>query len=291
MSHRRRWRRRPPRWARGPRGRGPLRRAQDDRLAGGVAAGLAARTGFDVTIIRIVIVVATVLSGGFVALLYVLAWLMLPAAGADSNIASKAMTDRRGLTQAAGLASLLVVVLPLVAVLHLGWLGSFAWPVLLGSAGLVLIWRNSPEDEQAVMRRLAEPLLGLTAGRRKRGLVLRILIALILAAAGAATLQSAHEKVSLLQPLVGVLLVISAFTVLLGQWWLRIARDLVFERAARIRAEERADIATRVHDSVLQTLALIQRRADDPQRVVWLARMQERELRSWLFEGLSLIHI
>jgi signal transduction histidine kinase len=157
--------------------------------------------------------------------------------------------------------------------------------VLLGSAGLLLIWRNSPEDEQAVMRRLFEPLLGLTAGRRKRGLVLRILIALILAAAGAALLGSAHEKVSLLQPLVGVLLVISAFTVLLGQWWLRIARDLVFERAARIRAEERADIATRVHDSVLQTLALIQRRADQPQQVIQLARAQERELRSWLFDG------
>jgi signal transduction histidine kinase len=73
--------------------------------------------------------------------------------------------------------------------------------------------------------------------------------------------------------------------VLLGPWWLRIARDLVVERQARIRAEERADIATRVHDSVLQTLALIQRRADQPQQVIALARAQERELRSWLFDG------
>ena len=81
------------------------------------------------------------------------------------------------------------------------------------------------------------------------------------------------------------MLVIAGIVLLLGPWWLRIARDLVVERQARIRAEERTDIAARVHDSVLQTLALIQRRADDPQKVVQLARMQERELRTWLFEG------
>ena len=81
------------------------------------------------------------------------------------------------------------------------------------------------------------------------------------------------------------MLVIAGLALLLGPWWLRIARDLVLERQARVRAEERADMAARVHDSVLQTLALIQRRADDPQKVVQLARLQERELRSWLFEG------
>jgi len=80
-------------------------------------------------------------------------------------------------------------------------------------------------------------------------------------------------------------LVIAGLVLLLGPWWLRIARDLVLERQAKVRAQERLDIASRIHDSVLQTLALIQRRADDPQKVVWLARMQERELRSWLFEG------
>ena len=66
---------------------------------------------------------------------------------------------------------------------------------------------------------------------------------------------------------------------------MRTGLRLVLERQARVRAEERADIAARVHDSVLQTLALIQRRADDPQKVIQLARLQERELRSWLFEG------
>src|SRR6202044_806392 len=98
-------------------------------------------------------------------------------------------------------------------------------------------------------------------------------------------LFSLHAGTQLLKPLGAFLLVAAALVLLLGPWWLRIARDLMVERDARERAEERADIAARVHDSVLQTLALIQRRAEDPQAVVQLARLQERELRSWLFEG------
>ena len=73
--------------------------------------------------------------------------------------------------------------------------------------------------------------------------------------------------------------------VVFGPWWLSLVRDLMAERQARALAEERAQMAAHVHDSVLQTLALIQRSADDPQHVVRLARAQERELRSWLFEG------
>jgi signal transduction histidine kinase len=254
-------------------------------MAGGVAAGLSARTGFSVIIIRIALVVGTLWSGGLVALFYLLAWLLVPAQGAESNIASKALTDKRGLALAVGIVSLLIVELPLAALFHLGWLESYGWSVVIGTAGLVLIWRNAAEDEQAAMRRLTDPLLGLATGQRRRGLLLRILLALILAGGGIGALQSAHESVKLLQPLAGLLLVISAIAVLLGPWWLRIARDLVVERAARIRAEERADMAARVHDSVLQTLALIQRRADQPQQVIQLARAQERELRSWLFDG------
>jgi signal transduction histidine kinase len=250
-----------------------------------VAAGLSVRTGFSVMIIRIALVVGTLWSGGLVALFYLLAWLLVPAQGAESNIASKALTDKRGLALAVGIVSLLIVELPLAALFHLGWVESYGWSVVIGTAGLVLIWRNAPEDEQAVMRRLTDPLLGLATGQRRRGLLLRILLALVLAGGGIGALQSAHESVKLLQPLAGLLLVISAIAVLLGPWWLRIARDLVVERAARIRAEERADMASRVHDSVLQTLALIQHRADQPQQVIQLARAQERELRSWLFDG------
>jgi signal transduction histidine kinase len=104
---------------------------------------------------------------------------------------------------------------------------------------------------------------------------------------GASSLASEHESLALLRPLGGALLVIAGIVLLLGPWWVRLGRDLVLERQARVRAEERADIAARIHDSVLQTLALIQRRADDPAKVVQLARLQERELRAWLFEGRS----
>jgi signal transduction histidine kinase len=160
-----------------------------------------------------------------------------------------------------------------------------AWPLVISVAGLVLIWRNSTEDERATLRRLTEPLLGLTAGKRGSRTALRLAVAGLLLVAGLGTLLSAHESISVLRPLGGVALVIAAFVVVLGPWWLRIARDLVIERQARIRAEERADMASRVHDSVLQTLALIQKHAGEPQRVVQLARAQERELRAWLFDG------
>jgi len=106
----------------------------------------------------------------------------------------------------------------------------------------------------------------------------------VLLVTGVSILASVHGSLNL-WPLVGVALVIAAIAVVLGPWWLRIARDLVDERRARIRAEERADMAARVHDSVLQTLAMIQRRADQPQQVIQLARAQERELRAWLFDG------
>jgi signal transduction histidine kinase len=250
-----------------------------------VAGGVAAKTGFDVTTVRLAFVVAAVLSSGLGAAVYVVAWLLLPRKDVEGSIASKAMADRRGITLAAGAGSLLIVVLLLASVFGFGWLASLAWPLVIGAAGLVLIWRNAPQDEQEAMRRLTEPLQGLTAGGKRPGIALRLPVALALIIAGVVALQSAHENIKLLQPLGGVALVIAGIAVILGPWWLRIARDLVVERQARVRAEERADMASRVHDSVLQTLALIQRSAGDPHKVVQLARAQERELRSWLFDG------
>jgi signal transduction histidine kinase len=274
-------------WIRHPPGTGPLRRSSEDRLAGGVAAGLAARTGLDVNLVRTGFVVAALFSL-FGAAVYVVAWLLIPTAGADGNIAGKALTDRRGIALAAGLASALVVVLVIASALHANWLNTLAWPLVICVAGITLIWRNAPPDEQVVLRRLADPLLGLAQGRgssSRRRTVARIVIAALALGLGLIWLLSGSPDQSALRLIAGVILVVAAIAILLGPWWLRIARDLVVERQARIRAEERADMAARLHDSVLQTLALIQRRAEHPQQVIQLARAQERELRTWLFDG------
>jgi signal transduction histidine kinase len=90
-------------------------------------------------------------------------------------------------------------------------------------------------------------------------------------------LQAATRGLLALTAAVGGLALIT------GPWWWRLARELTDERRARIRAQERAELAAHVHDSVLQTLALIQGKANQPREVQRLARAQERELRSWLF--------
>ena len=232
-------------------------------------------------VIRLLFVLAALLSVGVPA--YVIAWLLVPMVGEDSSIGSKALTDRRGLALAAGLGSLLVVVLVIASVLGAGWLGNLAWPLVIGVAGVALIWRNASADEQMTLRRLAEPLLGWTGQGKRSATVLRASAAAVLLISGLAILLAGHYGAQLLRPLGGLILVVAAIVLILGPWWLRIARDLVSERRARVRAEERAEMASRVHDSVLQTLALIQRNADQPAQVVKLARAQERELRSWLF--------
>ena len=266
------------------RGCGPLRRAREGRLIGGVAVALANRTGIDVTLVRIALVVASVLTSGFVLAGYVLAWLLLPLEGEETNIASKAITDGRGIALAAGLATVLAMLLIIGTVVASGWFSSLGWPLLISLVGLVLIWRNAPPDEQERLQRLAEPLIGQVGSGGWRRVIARACIAVALMVGGLVALFGGHPSHEL-RPLGGEGLVIVAFVVAFGPWWLRLARDLVIERQARARAEERADMASRVHDSVLQTLALIQRRAEDPQRVVQLARAQERELRSWLFDG------
>ncbi len=261
-------------------------------MAGGLAEALSARTGFDVTIVRVVLVVAALVSYGICAAAYVVAWLLVPASGAQSSIGSKAMADKRGIGLAAGVASLLAVAWAIASVLHATWLTSLAVPTIVCAAGLVLIWRNAPPDEQELMRELADPLFGQTASGRKTHPIRRAVLAVVLVAVGMGVLVSDRRPYALtpsglVRPVAGIVLLIAGIAVGLGPWWVRIAKDLVAERQARIRAEERADMASRVHDSVLQTLALIQRRAADPQQVVQLARAQERELRAWLFDGLA----
>jgi signal transduction histidine kinase len=269
---------------RGPGSRLPLRREREGRLLGGVMAGLSTKTGVDVTALRVGLVVLTLLSTGLGAAAYVLAWLLLPITGDSANIASRAVTDRRGIGIVALIASMLGVLLVVASVLDAGWLNAVAWPLIITVCGMVLIWRNADPDEQAVLHRLAGPVFTPKTTGAKERLWLRVLITVVLIGLGLSVLVTGRHDTDLLPPLGGILLILAGTAVALGPWWLRIARDLVAERQARIRAEERADMAARVHDSVLQTLALIQRRAAEPQQVIQLARSQERELRAWLFD-------
>lgn len=272
-------------WRR-PHHRGPLRRSSDAKLLGGVAEGLSKRTGIDVTIVRVGLVLFGLASGTGVAA-YLLAWLFLPVEGENGNIAQKALEDRRGLALAIAFLPALVVVLVVGAAVGAGWLDSMAWPAFVSAAGLVLVWRNAPEDEHAALERVLRPVFQFAVPQNHSfaRISVRAVLGLALLAGGLVALLLGHPSHLLLRSLGGVVLLIAAFVVIFGPWWLGVARDLVVERQARVLAEERANMATRVHDSVLQTLALIQRRADNPQQVAQLARAQERELRSWLFNG------
>lgn len=271
-----------PFW-RAPRRARSLRRATEGRIVGGVAEGISRRFGIEVTIVRIAFVLACLASFGLP--LYTMCWLLIPNDEGEPSIAVKAIGDRRGIALVLALVPLLVAGLLLASALRAGWLSSFIWPAFFGLGVLVLIFRNAPAAEQAVLRSIVGPVVAVGMPTRSRTQVLLWASAGAACVAGGLVLLLHHHTRAVLWPIGGVLLVLAGVVVIFGPWWLRIARDLVLERQARARAEERADMAARVHDSVLQTLALIQRQADEPARVVALARAQERELRSWLFEG------
>jgi signal transduction histidine kinase len=265
-----------------------LRRTPDNRVLGGVCGAVSQATGIDAMWVRIGFVLLAIGSGVMV-FVYAMAWLLIPMEGQDSNIYSRAINDRRGIrTVAAILIPLLIAVQFITSSLHVPFVGFLGWPTFLAVGVVVLIWRNADGYEKAFIDSDVVPLVGAdTHGRGRRWLIARVVAGVLIGAAGIVLLVEGHTTVAALRPVGGAALVIGASVIVFGPWWLSLVRDLIAERQARALAEERAQMAAHVHDSVLQTLALIQRSSDDPQHVVRLARAQERELRAWLFEGRS----
>jgi signal transduction histidine kinase len=263
-----------------------LRRSPDNRVLGGVCGAVSSATGIDAMWVRIGFVLLSICSGVMV-FVYAMAWLLIPMEGESSNIYSRAVNDRRGIRLiAAILIPLLIAVQLITSALHLGFVGFIGWPTFLAVGVVILIWRNANESEKAFIDHDVVPLLGAdTHGEGRRWLMARLVLGVLVGVGGIVLLVEGHTTVAALRPVGGAALVVAASVIIFGPWWLSLVRDLIAERQARALAEERAQMAAHVHDSVLQTLALIQRSSDDPQNVVRLARAQERELRAWLFEG------
>jgi signal transduction histidine kinase len=168
--------------------------------------------------------------------------------------------------------------------LGLGLAGAVIWPLVLGVCGMALVWRPTVDGAQhAATRRRVSP----REHQRRSGKLdaPRLVVGgLLVAFASASLLHMLGVLHSLGAALGAVAIIALMLSLLFGPWFMRMGRSLSFERAARIRGQERAELAAHLHDSVLQTLALIQKRAADPSVVAGLARRQERELRRWLLE-------
>ena len=242
-------------------------RSRTDRVIAGVCGGVGARLGIDATIVRIAFVALALAWVGVP--LYLVGWILLPQAAAPTDgmePAGAALPARTAARRAAGMA--LIVAGTALLVRHLGVAlpDTVIWPALCVAFGLgIVVWR-------------VQPAAGLD-----RTVAVRIAAGTILLALGIGVIAAANLSLSAVRD--GLLsggLVLGGLALILGPWVAVLVRDRRDERQRRIRADERAEVAAHLHDSVLQTLALVQR-SDDPGHMAALARRQERELRGWLY--------
>lgn len=257
--------RKAPAVARTPDGIVKLTRDPGNAILAGVAGGIAYHLRVPVIWVRAAFVLLAVLGGAGV-LGYALLWIFVPQrAHSMSTLRSKEKW------QAIGLAVVGVALGIGAAVSKLdGVTGWVLGPLGVVAVGAAFIWREAD-------------------GRRRRvragmGTWWRIGIGIALVVGGLVVYAVARvDAGSGGSALAAVLLTVVGLGVITVPWWMRLVRALGEERRERAIAAERADIAAHLHDSVLQTLALIQRQAADPREVTRLARGQERELRTWLY--------
>jgi signal transduction histidine kinase len=268
-----------------------MRRDRAAGWLGGVCAGIARRYGIDPALVRVVFVVATA-AGGFGIFLYALLWLVIPAG--ETQRRRRLPTGRGAIEVAAGTGLLLMSVLLGFRELGIWFSDAVVWPLVLIASGGALIWRGSataaPAPEEAatapLVRRDAEDRAAAAPQVRRAAAAMSrtgVGIALVIAA-GFVFLQATGALSAARDVILAVIAVVVVLGVIFAPWIVRLVRSLTEERAQRIRSQERAEMAAHLHDSVLQTLALVQRRSTDPQEVAALARRQERELRAWLAE-------
>lgn len=264
-----------------------LYRSADGRMLGGVARGLAGHLGLPVAWVRLAFL-ALFMANGMGALLYAVFWIVVPLGVGGRSAEPRSVFEttpegRRRLRkpdkgQIVALIALTFGAIGFVGSVDLGSsAGRYVWPTLLVGVGVVLVWRQVDNARRA---RWTE------SGRRKRLFQLaRGLAGVALVGMGMTAFMVVRGSAAQLgTALTAAIAVLTGIALLAGPWLVRMSQDLSEERTMRIRAQERAEVAAHVHDSVLHTLTLIQRNADDPGEIRRLARAQERELRNWLYK-------
>ncbi len=277
-----------------------VRRAYRDLrepVLGGVAAGLAEHLGLTALIVRVGFVVGAVLGGVGIAA-YAVLWAMLPVGPPSSALSPGLASATRG-GRRPGPARRLFDVGPVVVLgaLAIGAVfvlqgvlgaGGWIWPLAIAVVGVSLLWRQADEAQRerwVDARGRIDPLRivlgdgGWASYARLAAGVGLIVVAIVLFTLRGGSFSLARDVT------LAVVLVIVGIAIVVGPWIYRLAAELSDEREERVRTQERADVAAHLHDSVLQTLALIQKNPIDAAR---LARAQERDLRAWLFSTESI---
>jgi signal transduction histidine kinase len=239
-----------------------------ERWLGGVAGAIAAEIGVSPVVIRISFVLLT-LSGGIGLALYAAAWLSFTyhERRHGARVYQPMPKGRSASHRLVGVASIVIgFVLFNSNVLAIGVGDATLWPVALAAFGMLLAWSSGKVDWAAPFE------------------LLRAVGGLMLAAAGVIGFIALNFGASAAPKalLIGTA-VLSGVVLVVAPWLWRAASQVSEARLERLRANERAEVAAHLHDSVLQTLCLIQRSAGDRATTISLARRQERELRDWLF--------
>jgi signal transduction histidine kinase len=264
----------------------PLRRSADNFVLGGVCGGLARRLGVSTKTVRVLAVISAL----FFALgvvVYMAYWILVIRQGEEKSILSRTGSDKREKEILAVSALAMFSLLLALQILGFNVFGFVTLFVTFSALGVLVVWRGASPAEREQLQRTTNAIatIGSSSGEGWTGITLRTVISVVFILIGVANLSRASRQPGAASGvLIGATTLVVGLIVLFAPWWIGTVRGLSKERRARVRAQERADMAAHVHDSVLQTLSLIQRAADNPVEVARLVRMQERDLRLWLVD-------
>jgi signal transduction histidine kinase len=253
-------------------------RSASDRMVAGVAGGIAARLGIEGAVVRLSLVVLA-FAGGFGVIVYLIAWVV----GGEPRDTDEVARPRTSTRQVIAVGMVVAGALLLLRAAGL-WLGDgLMWSLGLSAFGSAILWTQSDDVGRARLSRLTSRIPRTPADALTDRSRTRLITGAALVIAGMSTLLATSTSLSAIGSVAfAVAVTVSGLGLILGPWIYDLLSQLSAERRERIRSEERAEVAAHLHDSALQTLAMIQR-ASTAQEMTSLARVQERELRAWLY--------